>query len=587
MLIESTYSIAIVASNSSYTHKIAYTFGSLSGTILAKTASTGGSQTVSWQVPATFYAQVPSATSKTGTVTLTTYDGNTTVGTKSYTVTFQVSSNVKPTISGMTLTPVNTNAWAIANNIFLKNYTRVTATVSATAGSGSSITSYSFSGSFGSGTSTSNTWTSSQKTTTAGYNTVTVTVTDARGRTATRTDSTSVYAYTYAVPSISSLTVKRGDYSGGVWTQNDTSGTTVRVNCTITWSISGQGNRLTSVTSKLTNTTQGTSSTHDAETNDGYTLSNYTSGTFTYTSYFTNADLEADYTAKVTAVDSLSKTGTKTATLSTVSVPFNILPYYNSDVRYGPGVGFGRLATETNKILTAWEIKKSGEGTTYISGRDHAAISTTDVTSGSQSFWPIASAKTPTGSWDLGTRYDGTNENFMFSYATDANYNASTNTTNRYTITPDGDTNFYAHRRICAHRQSATTGTASNSYIPWDTEVMNTTNGAVSINSSGYITITYNGYAMLTAQVWFRNTSSTSARPWLRLQNRTSNTTLSSAIDDNSSGYVCLSIPNFVVSLNGTATVFGYYFTTSSNVTADISGGASGAYATYLTIELL
>ena len=65
-----------------------------------------------------------------------------------------------------------------------------------------------------------------------------------------------------------------------------------------------------------------------------------------------------------------------------------------------------------------------------------------------------------------------------------------------------------------------------------------------------------------------------------------SETILSAAIDDNSSGYVSLSIPDFIVSVSGTA-VLGYLFTTNGGAAVDVNSGSSNAYATYLTIELL
>lgn len=74
---------------SSYTSTLTYTFGSLSGTIATKTAATS----VAFPIPTTFYAQMPNATSKTGTITCTTYNGSTSVGTStcSFTVNTKAS----------------------------------------------------------------------------------------------------------------------------------------------------------------------------------------------------------------------------------------------------------------------------------------------------------------------------------------------------------------------------------------------------------------------------------------------------------------------------------------------------------------
>ena len=66
------------------------------------------------------------------------------------------------------------------------------------------------------------------------------------------------------------------------------------------------------------------------------------------------------------------------------------------------------------------------KGGAWIAGRDNAALRTSSSAS-SSSFAPIVSAKTQLGSWDLGPCHP--EESFYFSYATDANYNAGTNST--------------------------------------------------------------------------------------------------------------------------------------------------------------
>jgi hypothetical protein len=92
------------------------------------------------------------------------------------------------------------------------------------------------------------------------------------------------------------------------------------------------------------------------------------------------------------------------------------------------------------------------KGGSWISGRDNALVRTMYSTS-SSSFAPIISAKTQKGSWDLGPC--NPDENFYFSYATDTNYNASTNTTNHSVyITNAGKIygavwNDYAEYRTC------------------------------------------------------------------------------------------------------------------------------------------
>lgn len=76
--------INIDRASTSFTHTLTYTFGTASGTIATKTSNLN----VGWTPPtATLYAQMPNATSKVGTITCTTYNGNTVIGTSTTTFT--------------------------------------------------------------------------------------------------------------------------------------------------------------------------------------------------------------------------------------------------------------------------------------------------------------------------------------------------------------------------------------------------------------------------------------------------------------------------------------------------------------------
>lgn len=97
--IESNPTITIARASSSFTHTITYQFGTLSGTIATKTTATS---ITSWTIPAAFYAQIPNAKRGYGTLTCTTYNGTSQVGTAT-SCTFWVSTDeakCKPTVSG-------------------------------------------------------------------------------------------------------------------------------------------------------------------------------------------------------------------------------------------------------------------------------------------------------------------------------------------------------------------------------------------------------------------------------------------------------------------------------------------------------
>lgn len=108
--IGSSTTINISRASSSFTHTLTYSFGSLSGTIATKTTETSKG----WEIPTSFYAQIPNAQSGQGTITCQTYNGNTLIGTKTCTFkAFVVDSN--PIISA-TIKDVNNTTKALTGN---------------------------------------------------------------------------------------------------------------------------------------------------------------------------------------------------------------------------------------------------------------------------------------------------------------------------------------------------------------------------------------------------------------------------------------------------------------------------------------
>ena len=106
--IEETTAININRASDSFTHTITYSFSGLSGTIATKTGSTS----LGWTIPSSFYAKIPNAKSGTVTLTCTTYNGNTSIGTSTCTFTAIASeSRCKPTL---TATVIDTNSTTIA-----------------------------------------------------------------------------------------------------------------------------------------------------------------------------------------------------------------------------------------------------------------------------------------------------------------------------------------------------------------------------------------------------------------------------------------------------------------------------------------
>lgn len=185
----SATTISISRASSSFTHTLTYKFGNTSGTIATKTSSTS----VSWTPPVSLASQIPSAVSGTCTITCTTYNGSTSIGSKTCTLTLTVPSSVVPTIGSLTATRVDgdvPSSWGI----YVQSKSKATITITGAAGSyGSTISSYSITGGGYSGTGSSLT---TGFLNASGTITFTAKVTDSRGRTsAAKTVSISVIAY--------------------------------------------------------------------------------------------------------------------------------------------------------------------------------------------------------------------------------------------------------------------------------------------------------------------------------------------------------------------------------------------------------
>ena len=84
--------------NSSFTHTITYNFGNASGTIVSKSSSTS----LSWTPPISLYLQIVGKNSGTGKITIETFNGSTSLGSNTYTLTLKASKvyNV-PTIDSL------------------------------------------------------------------------------------------------------------------------------------------------------------------------------------------------------------------------------------------------------------------------------------------------------------------------------------------------------------------------------------------------------------------------------------------------------------------------------------------------------
>lgn len=328
----SATTISISRASSSFTHTLTYKFGNTSGTIVTKTSSTS----VSWTPPISLASQIPSAVSGTCTITCTTYNGSTSIGSKTCTLKLTVPSSVVPTIGSLTATRVDgdvPSSWGI----YVQSKSKATITISGAAGSyGSTISSYSITGGGYSGTATSLT---TGFLNTSGTITFTAKVTDSRGRTsAAKTISISVIAYSQ--PKFNSYLTQRC-LSGG--TLND-EGTYAKA--TVSYSYASCSSKNT-----VTRSIYYKKSTDSAWTNANTAFSSGTAITFGGG----NLSSEYSYDIKYTIADQFHSISVyDVVTTAAVVMDFKA---------GGKGVAIGKVSEfdDTFEVSEKWDVKVYGK----------------------------------------------------------------------------------------------------------------------------------------------------------------------------------------------------------------------------------
>lgn len=135
--------------------------------------------------------------------------------------------------------------------------------------------------------------------------------------------------------------------------------------------------------------------------------------------------------------------------------------------------------------------------------------------------------------------------------------------------------------KIMVRNNNTNASYASGSYIGWNEEVFNNSNGLIVNSGGGLVTINYTGYIKISFGVWLNG--ATNARPWLTLTNYGKDS-LFDAIDDNSSGYVTLGGSNIIAPVTSGDRI-GIAINSTGNV--NINAGTGRGKATYMTIEII
>ena len=307
--------VAISRKSSSFTHTVVFSFGSYSKT------TTGVGTSTSYAIPTSWLNAIPSATSGTAKVTVTTYSGSTKIGSavaKNFSVT--VPASVVPTISGVTIAETVAGLNAQFGG-FVQSKSKAKVTITAAGALGSTIKAYKT-------VLDGKTYTGSAPTTgtlgTAGSRTATITVTDSRGRTASTTRTISVLAY--AAPKINTFTAVRANGLGAA----DDNGTMALAR--IRFSVSAVNNK-NSKSYLVEYRQKGADDWTQAETGSVYA---YDSNMLLNL----NLDTDASYDLRLSVSDFFSTT----VALAEIATAFTLMDFNAS----GKGLAFGKVSEVEN-----------------------------------------------------------------------------------------------------------------------------------------------------------------------------------------------------------------------------------------------
>lgn len=198
----SEHTIKVTQQASVFTHTITYKCGTASGTICTKSKET----TIKWTPPLSLASQAPSGLSVPITLTITTYNGSTSVGSNAVNFTLDIPSSVVPSVS---FTVSDDSECLGKYGKYVQGKSQVVVAVTASGARGSTIVSHTvnFDGRSYAGDDVT-----TEVIKGSGSLTMKVTVKDSRGRTAEASKTLTVLPY--SAPSITAFKVYRSNQSG-------------------------------------------------------------------------------------------------------------------------------------------------------------------------------------------------------------------------------------------------------------------------------------------------------------------------------------------------------------------------------------
>lgn len=312
-----------------FTHTITYKCGSASGTLCTKASYTG----IPFNPPLVLASQNTTGSSVSITFTIETFNGDTSLGTNTKTITCAIPASVKPTC----LVNVS-DAMGYLNTYgsYIKGLSKFKVSVVGTPAFDSGIVSYKANAN---GANYTKQTFETDVLKSHGTLKVTASVTDKRGRTSD-TATTSVSVIDYAAPAISKLSVQRCNQDG---TEND-QGEFVQVTFSATVT-SLDGKNTAAYTLKHQAATASSPTTVNlTDLNNNYSVTDY--------SYIFAADTGSSYNIELTVADAFKSAG-KTTSASTA---FTLMHWLAS----GLGMAIGKIAELANVFDIGFQTRFSG-----------------------------------------------------------------------------------------------------------------------------------------------------------------------------------------------------------------------------------
>lgn len=198
----SSATLDVTKADSSYTHKITYAWGTHSGTVTDRTSDTS----IAWTPPMELASDIPNAASGVGTLTITTYDGDSVLGSLSYSFAASVPSSAAPAASVALSDAVG---YADTYGAYMQTKSRLKAVTTASGKYGATVKGYTLAISGMTATGATATTGVLPESGTVAY---AVTVTDSRGLSTVLRGTITVLPY--AAPGIRSISAARCDADG-------------------------------------------------------------------------------------------------------------------------------------------------------------------------------------------------------------------------------------------------------------------------------------------------------------------------------------------------------------------------------------